>query len=107
MSEPRLTERPILTHARIGVLMGGQSAERDISLRTGVAVHRSLVRRGYNAVAIDVGPTLFQNLPASFRETESAERGGGDPWRAAAAALASGGGGPGDLTSRLRASAAR
>jgi D-alanine-D-alanine ligase len=42
--------------------MGGQSAERDISLRTGVAVHRSLVRRGYNAVAIDVGPTFSQNL---------------------------------------------
>ena len=33
-----------------------------MSLRTGVAVHRSLVRRGYNAVAIDVGPTLSQNL---------------------------------------------
>jgi D-alanine-D-alanine ligase len=62
MSEPRLIERPILTHARIGVLMGGQSAERDISLRTGGAVHRSLVRRGYNAVAIDVGPTLSQDL---------------------------------------------
>ena len=62
MSEPRLTERPLLTRARIGVLMGGQSAERDVSLRTGAAVHRSLVRRGYNAVAIDVGPTLAQDL---------------------------------------------
>ena len=62
MSEPRLTERPLLTRARIGVLMGGQSAERDVSLRTGVAVHRSLVRRGYDAVAIDVGPTLSQDL---------------------------------------------
>ena len=62
MSEPRLTERPLLTRARIGVLMGGQSAERDVSLRTGAAVHRSLVRRGYNAVAIDVGATLSQDL---------------------------------------------
>jgi D-alanine-D-alanine ligase len=42
--------------------MGGQSAERDVSLRTGAAVHRSLVRRGYNAVAIDVGPTLSQDV---------------------------------------------
>ena len=62
MSEPRLPERPLLTRSRIGVLMGGQSAERDVSLRTGAAVHRSLVRRGYNAVAIDVGPTLSQDL---------------------------------------------
>ncbi|HKO30893.1 MAG TPA: D-alanine--D-alanine ligase [Nitrospiraceae bacterium] len=62
MSEPRPEQRPLLTHARIGVLMGGQSAERDVSLRTGLAVHRSLVRRGYNAVAIDVGPTLSQDL---------------------------------------------
>ena len=62
MSEPRLTERPLLTRARIGVLMGGRSAERDVSLRTGAAVHRSLVRRGYSAVTIDVGPTLSQDL---------------------------------------------
>jgi D-alanine-D-alanine ligase len=62
MSQPRQTERPLLTRARIGVLMGGQSAERDVSLRTGAAVHRSLVRLGYNAVAIDVGPTLSQDL---------------------------------------------
>ena len=62
MSEPRSTERPLLTLARIGVLMGGQSAEREVSLRTGAAVHRSLLRRGYNAVAIDVGRTLSQDL---------------------------------------------
>jgi len=62
MSEPRQAQRPLLTHARIGVLMGGQSAERDVSLRTGTAVHQSLVRRGYNAVVIDVGPTLSQDL---------------------------------------------
>ena len=62
MSEPQSTERPLLTLARIGVLMGGQSAEREVSLRTGAAVHRSLVRRGYNAVAIDVGRTLSQDL---------------------------------------------
>lgn len=62
MSDLRSTERPLLTRARIGVLMGGQSAEREVSLRTGAAVHRSLMRRGYDAVAIDVGPTLFQDL---------------------------------------------
>ncbi len=62
MSDLRSTTRPLLTRAHIGVLMGGQSAEREVSLRTGAAVHRSLVRRGYDAVAIDVGPTLFQDL---------------------------------------------
>lgn len=62
MSESRATDRPLLTPVRIGVLMGGESAEREVSLRTGAAVHRSLVRRGYDAVAIDVGPTLSQDL---------------------------------------------
>ncbi len=57
-----MADRPLLTQARIGVLMGGQSSERDVSLRTGAAVHRALVRRGYDAVTIDVGPTLSRDL---------------------------------------------
>ena len=57
-----MTARPLLTHARIGVLMGGQSSEREVSLRTGAAVHRALCRRGYDAVTIDVGPTLSRDL---------------------------------------------
>lgn len=51
-----------LTRARIGVLMGGSSSERDVSLRTGQAVHQSLLRRGYDAVAIDVTDRLHQDL---------------------------------------------
>ena len=42
--------------------MGGQSSERDVSLKTGEAVYRSLVRSGYDAVAIDVGTTLSSTL---------------------------------------------
>lgn len=42
--------------------MGGQSSERDVSLRTGQAVHQSLVRRGYDAVSIDVTDHLHQDL---------------------------------------------
>src|SRR5262245_2874261 len=57
-----MTERPLLTVDRIGVLMGGQSSEREVSLRTGAAVHRALSRRGYDAVTIDVGPTLSRDL---------------------------------------------
>lgn len=51
-----------MTRARIGVLMGGQSSEREVSLRTGQAVQRALVRRGYDAVPIDVGPSLYKDL---------------------------------------------
>ena len=38
---------------RIGVLMGGLSSEREISLRTGNAILKALQDKGYNAVAID------------------------------------------------------
>ena len=50
-----MADRRVLTDKRIGVLMGGQSSEREVSLRTGQAVHQSLLRRGYHAIAIDVG----------------------------------------------------
>ena len=53
-----VTERKPLTRSKIGVLMGGQSSEREVSLKTGEAVYRSLVRSGYDAVAIDVGPCI-------------------------------------------------
>jgi len=51
-----------LTTARIGVLMGGQSSEREVSLRTGQAVYQSLLRRGYDAVVIDVTDRLHRDL---------------------------------------------
>jgi len=38
--------------------MGGTSAERSISLKTGQAVYRSLKRQGYQVVSIDAGPSL-------------------------------------------------
>lgn len=43
---------------RIGVLMGGLSAEREVSLNSGAAVHQALLSQGYDAVAIDVGRDL-------------------------------------------------
>lgn len=57
-----MANRRVLTGKRIGVLMGGQSSEREVSLRTGKAVHQSLLRRGYRAVAIDAGPNLSRDL---------------------------------------------
>ncbi len=40
---------------RIGVLMGGLSEEREISLKTGTAVLGALRARGYAATGVDVG----------------------------------------------------
>ena len=51
-----------LTDARIGVLMGGQSSEREVSLRTGQAIYESLIRLGYDTVSIDVNDQLPQQL---------------------------------------------
>ena len=52
----------MLTDKRIGVLMGGISAEREISLRSGTAIYSALKGSGYNAVAIDVGPDICNVL---------------------------------------------
>ncbi|MDR4493916.1 MAG: D-alanine--D-alanine ligase [Nitrospirales bacterium] len=46
----------------VGVLMGGASAERDISLKTGQAVCAALQRRGYRAVPIEVDRDLPRRL---------------------------------------------
>ncbi len=46
----------------IGVLMGGQSAERDISLKSGKAIVNSLLRMGYRATSIDVSLNLGDDL---------------------------------------------
>ena len=52
----------MLTDKRIGVLMGGTSAEREVSLKSGTAVHNALKTAGYNAVAIDVGSDICNAL---------------------------------------------
>ncbi len=43
---------------RIAVLMGGTSAEREVSLASGRAVVQGLARAGYDVVAVDVGEGL-------------------------------------------------
>lgn len=52
----------MITNKRIGVLMGGLSSEREISLKTGNLVAASLTRRGYDVVPIDVGRDLPYRL---------------------------------------------
>jgi len=49
---------------RIGVLMGGFSREREISLRSGRAVAAALKRLGYLVVEIDVGRDIAEKLVA-------------------------------------------
>jgi D-alanine-D-alanine ligase len=46
----------------IGVLMGGVSAERKISLRTGEAIMKALRARNYNVCPIDVGYDIAERL---------------------------------------------
>lgn len=47
---------------KIGVLMGGRSAEREVSLRTGEAIYQALVKAGYEVVKIDVGFDIVERL---------------------------------------------
>ncbi|HKY62033.1 MAG TPA: D-alanine--D-alanine ligase [bacterium] len=46
----------------VGVLMGGLSKEREVSLKSGAAVLDALLLRGFDAVPIDVGPDIVQQL---------------------------------------------
>jgi D-alanine-D-alanine ligase len=54
--------REDMKNKRIAVLMGGLSAEREVSLASGASVHKALVARGFDAVAIDMGRDLAQEL---------------------------------------------
>ena len=52
------------THPKVVVLMGGPSAERDVSLSTGRECARALEGEGFTVVAVDAGP----DLPARLSE---------------------------------------
>jgi D-alanine-D-alanine ligase len=52
----------VLTNKCLGVLMGGTSAEREVSLRSGTAIYNALKRLGYNVVDIDAGPDICNEL---------------------------------------------
>ena len=47
---------------RVAVLAGGQSLERQVSLRSGARVREALERLGHDVIAIDVGPDLVERL---------------------------------------------
>lgn len=52
--------------ARVGVLMGGLSSEREVSLESGAGVLAALRERGYNAIALDWVEGLW--LPGEIEE---------------------------------------
>ena len=47
---------------KVAVLMGGQSAEREVSLNSGQAVLAGLLRKGVDAHGIDAGKDVLQQL---------------------------------------------
>ena len=52
----------MITTRRIGVLAGGTSAEREVSLKSGGAVYKALLDRGYDAVFIDTAGDLYSSM---------------------------------------------
>src|SRR5690554_5606679 len=60
MSE--LNTRPASSYGKVAVLMGGDTAEREISLMSGTAVLNALQAAGVNAVGIDAGENLLHEL---------------------------------------------
>lgn len=60
--------RAELKQKTVAVLMGGLSAEREVSLRTGKAVATALEQAGYRIVAIDVSRELPAQLAAAGAE---------------------------------------
>jgi len=53
---------PERTHGHVAVLMGGWSAEREVSLRSGAACARALEGEGYRVTPIDVDRDLAARL---------------------------------------------
>src|SRR5689334_1504854 len=53
---------------RVAVLMGGWSAEREVSLTSGAGIVSALQERGHTAIAIDMGATAAEgrDLPAKL-----------------------------------------
>src|SRR5262245_2523463 len=55
-----------ITGRKIGVIMGGPSSEREVSLKTGRGVLEALLSRGHDAVPIDW--RAGESLPAALQQ---------------------------------------
>ncbi len=58
----QLPEYQASEFGKVAVLMGGKSAEREISLESGKAVHAALLNVGIDAYAIDYHENSFVKL---------------------------------------------
>jgi D-alanine-D-alanine ligase len=54
---------------RVGVIMGGSSAEREVSLRSGTAVADALESRGYDVVRIALGESFGPEIGLTIRRS--------------------------------------
>ena len=50
-------------YGRVGLLYGGSSSEREISLMSGEAIHQAMLNLDVDVVAIDADDNLLQSLP--------------------------------------------
>jgi D-alanine-D-alanine ligase len=80
---------PILSPLRITVLMGGASAERDVSLASGLRIAHALSARGHTVTALD--PATGVLSPADLDELRRSNVGTEPPSLEALAGLDSGG----------------
>ena len=55
---------------RIGVLMGGYSSERDISLKSGRAIFEALHRQGCQVVSIDIVEPQMDRISTRILEED-------------------------------------
>jgi len=52
----------MVTNKKIGVLLGGLSSEREVSLASGNAILKALREKGYHPVAVDVGRDAAEQI---------------------------------------------
>jgi D-alanine-D-alanine ligase len=52
----------MIAKKRIGVIAGGTSAEREVSLKSGNAIYKALVGLGYDTVFIDASDSLCEDI---------------------------------------------
>jgi D-alanine-D-alanine ligase len=57
-------------HRRVGVIMGGSSGERDVSLRSGAAVADALESRGHHVVRIQLGENFGPELAGTLQRNK-------------------------------------
>jgi len=58
----KLNKKTVEDFGKVAVLMGGNAAEREVSLKSGKAVHNALIEKGVNAIAVDVTGNFIEAL---------------------------------------------